>query len=41
MQPSEAEVEEGDFPELARLALDFNQRSYGRLRRFIDALNGH
>ena len=41
VQPSEAEVEEGDFPELARLALDFNQRSYGRLRRFIDALNGH
>ncbi len=41
VKPSETEVEEGDFPELARLALDFNQRSYGRLRRFIDALNGH
>ena len=41
VEPSEAEVEEGDSPELARLALDFNQRSYGRLRRFIDALNEH
>jgi len=41
VEPSEAEVEEGDIPELARLALDFNQRSYGRLRRLIDALNGY
>ena len=39
VKPSEAEVEEGDSPELARLALDFNQRSYGRLRHLIDALN--
>lgn len=38
--PSEAEVAEGDYPELPRLALDFNQRSYGRLRWLIDALNG-
>src|SRR3990170_3663548 len=38
--PSEAEVAEGDCPELPRLALDFNQRSYGRLRWLIDALNG-
>ena len=41
VEPSEAEVEEGALPELARLALDFNQRSYGRLRRLIDALNEH
>jgi len=38
--PSQAEVVEGDFPELPRLALNFNQRSFGRLRRLIDALNG-
>jgi uncharacterized protein (TIGR00730 family) len=38
--PSEAEVAEGDFVELPRLALAFNQRSYGRLRHLIDALNG-
>jgi hypothetical protein len=38
--PSEAEVVEGDFPDLPRLALDFNQRGYGRLRHLIDALNG-
>ena len=38
--PSEAEAAEGDVPELPRLALDFNQRSFGRLRRLIDALNG-
>jgi hypothetical protein len=40
VEPSETEVEEADFPELARLALDFNQQSYGRLRHLIDALNG-
>jgi uncharacterized protein (TIGR00730 family) len=37
--PSEAEIADGDFPELPRLALDFDQRSYGRLRHLIDALN--
>ena len=36
---SQEEVSEGDFPEMPRLALDFNQRSHGRLRRLIDALN--
>ncbi len=36
---SKTEVAEGDFPDLPRLALDFDQRSYGRLRRLIDALN--
>lgn len=40
VEPSEAEVAEGDHPELPRLALDFNQRSFGRLRHLIDALNG-
>jgi uncharacterized protein (TIGR00730 family) len=38
-EPSQEEIREGDFPELPRLALDFNQRSHGRLRRLIDALN--
>lgn len=37
--PSEAELAEGDYPELPRLALNFNQRSHGRLRRLIDRLN--
>jgi uncharacterized protein (TIGR00730 family) len=39
VKPSQEEIREGDFPELPRLALDFNQRSHGRLRRLIDALN--
>jgi uncharacterized protein (TIGR00730 family) len=39
--PSDAEVAEGDWAELPRLALDFNQRSFGRLRSLIDALNGY
>ena len=38
--PSEAEAAEGDVPELPRLALGFNQRSFGRLRRLIDAPHG-
>ncbi len=39
VEASQEEISEGDFPELPRLALDFNQRSHGRLRRLIDALN--
>jgi hypothetical protein len=39
--PSDAEVAEDDWTELPRLALDFNQRSFGRLRSLIDALNGY
>jgi uncharacterized protein (TIGR00730 family) len=35
----EHEVQDGDHVHLARLALDFNQRSTGRLRRLIDELN--
>lgn len=34
------EAEDGDHPELARIAFGFNRRDYGRLRRMIDALNG-
>jgi hypothetical protein len=39
VEPSQDEVAEGDFVELPRLALDFDQGSHGRLRRLIDALN--
>ena len=39
VDPSQEEIREGDFPQLPRLALDFNQRSHGRLRRLIDTLN--
>jgi hypothetical protein len=39
--PSDAEVAEEDWTELPRLALDFDQRSFGRLRQLIDALNGY
>jgi len=38
-KPSQEEISEDNFTELPRLALDFNQRSHGRLRRLIDALN--
>jgi hypothetical protein len=38
-EPSEHEVSDGDHIDLARLAVDFNQRSMGRLRRLIDELN--
>ena len=39
VEPSEHEVSDGDHLDLARLAVDFNQRSVGRLRRLIDELN--
>jgi hypothetical protein len=39
-EPSEHEVSDGDHLDLKRLAVDFNQRSVGRLRRLIDELNG-
>ena len=34
-------LEEGDALELKRLALDFNQSSFGRQRQLIDQLNGY
>jgi uncharacterized protein (TIGR00730 family) len=37
--PSPAEVADGDVPELARLSMAFDRRSYGRLRLLIDRLN--
>jgi len=36
---SEREIEDGDALELRRLALEFNQTSFGRLRQLIDELN--
>lgn len=39
VEPHAHEVEDGDHVHLARLAVDFNQRSTGRLRRLIDDLN--
>jgi uncharacterized protein (TIGR00730 family) len=37
--PTEEEIEEGTDLEYPRLALEFNRRDYGRLRRMIDTLN--
>ena len=42
LEPVEAsprEIEDGDALELRRLALEFNQTSFGRLRQLIDELN--
>jgi hypothetical protein len=33
------QAENGDWPELPRLVLPFNRRSFGRLRQLIDAIN--
>jgi hypothetical protein len=33
------EREDGDFPDLARIAFGFDRRQYGRLRQLIDVLN--
>ena len=44
LEPVEAsakEIKDGDALELRRLALDFNQTSFGRLRQLIDELNGY
>ncbi len=35
-----SEVEDGDVPDLARVAFRFDRMSYARLRRLIDRLNG-
>jgi uncharacterized protein (TIGR00730 family) len=39
VEASRQEIEDGDALELRRLALDFNQSSFGRLRQFLDELN--
>ena len=39
MEPSDREVGEGDPLECARIGLEFDHHSYGRLRKFIDTLN--
>jgi len=40
IEPTEAEINDGEALDLARLALRFNRRSYGRLRQLVDVLNG-
>ncbi len=37
--PTEAEVADGDSLEAERIALHFDRRSFGRLRKLIDSLN--
>jgi hypothetical protein len=37
--PSPVEIRDNDELDCARLAMDFNQMSFGRLRRLIDELN--
>ena len=39
IEPTEAEIADGDALEHQRLALRFNRRSYGRLRQLVDVLN--
>ncbi len=41
VEPSASEVADNDALECRRLALDFNQSSFGRLRQLIDSLNGY
>ena len=38
--PTPEEIEDKDRLDLARIALHFNRRDYGRLRQLIDVLNG-
>ncbi len=38
--PTPEEIEDGDHLDLARIGLNFDRRSYGRLRAMVDALNG-
>jgi len=40
IQPMPEEVEDNDHPDLVRIAFGFNRHDYGRLRQFIDVLNG-
>jgi len=40
VEPSPQELADNDALDCQRLAVDFNQRSFGRLRQLIDALNG-
>ncbi len=40
IDPTDAELADGDALDLQRVALRFNRRSYGRLRQLVDVLNG-
>jgi uncharacterized protein (TIGR00730 family) len=39
-EASPSEIEDGDVPDLPRLAFQFDRASYARLRRLIDRING-
>ncbi len=39
IEPTNAEIADGDSLELERVALRFNRRSFGRLRQMVDVLN--
>ncbi len=36
---TQPELDDGDHPELPRIALRFDRRSYGRLRQLVDEIN--
>jgi uncharacterized protein (TIGR00730 family) len=38
--PTDEEMQRGEFPDLPRLVMKFNRRSYGRLLELIDTING-
>jgi hypothetical protein len=38
-QASVLDEERGELPDFSRLVMNFNRRSFGYLRQFIDALN--
>ncbi len=40
VEPTREEIADSDALECRRIALEYNQRSFGRLRQLIDALNG-
>jgi len=41
VEASAREIEDEDSLDLRRIALQFNQNSFGRLRQLIDELNGY
>lgn len=41
VEPAPSEIADNDSLELPRIAIDFNQRSFGRLRQLIDRLNSY
>jgi hypothetical protein len=41
ISPTEAEIADDDSVDLQRVALHFDRRSFGRLRKLIDELNSY